>query len=79
MPVAQMRKREPRGSRGHTHAPSTASPAPVSHRPPPSLPLSPSSLEPLTSGSVPSVFHTLMQTQTRMQSMEDRAMSQPMP
>lgn len=33
----------------------------------------------LTSGSVPSVFHTLMKVQSGMQSMEDRAMSQPMP
>ena len=78
-----MRKQGPRGSRGHSHThqhspPQHSQPLPVSHPP-----AAPSSLTPppglLTSGSVPSVFHTLMQTQTGMQSMEDRAMSQPMP
>lgn len=58
-------------------------PCPVSHSPPPRPTSQPPSLTPppglLTSGSVPSAFHTLMQTQTGMQSMEDRAISQPMP
>lgn len=83
MPVAQIRKWGPRGSRGHTHThqhspPPHSQSRPVSHSSaaPPSLTPPPG---PLTSGSVPSVFHTLMQTQTGMQSMEDRAMSQPMP
>lgn len=61
------------------HSRSPAQPAPPCVTPP----AAPASLTPppgpLTSGSVPSVFHTLMQTQTGMQSMEDRAMSQPMP
>ena len=33
----------------------------------------------LTSGSVPSVFHTLMKTQSGMHSMDESAMSQPIP
>lgn len=42
-------------------------------------PCSPAHPGGLTSGSEPSVFHTLMKIQNGMHSMEDRAMSQPMP